>query len=192
MLNKPIDEVIFKDGVAWGIRSGNEVARAKQVIGDASYFDAAKTKITGKVARSICILNHPIPNTRDAESIQIILPAAQLKRKNDVYVCMVSHAHNVCSENHYVAIVSTTVETNDPMAELAAGIKLLGTIQERFDAVSDLYEPVENGSKSSCFISKSYDAASHFESAATDVLGMYELLTGEKLDMSIAADLDDA
>jgi Rab GDP dissociation inhibitor len=192
MLNKPVDEVIFKEGVAWGIKSGNEVARAKQIIGDASYFDNTKTKVTGKVARSICILNHPIPNTKDAESIQIILPAAQLKRKNDVYVCMVSSAHNVCSANHYVAIVSTTVETNDPMAELSAGIKLLGSIQERFDAVSDLYEPVENGSKSACFISKSYDAASHFESAASDVLSMYELLTGEKLDMSIEPDLDDA
>merc|ERR1712072_1571308 len=64
MLNKPVDEVIFKEGVAWGIKSGNEVARAKQIVGDASYFDNTRTKVTGKVARSICILNHPIPNTK--------------------------------------------------------------------------------------------------------------------------------
>ncbi len=192
MLNKPVDEIMFgADGRAWAIRSENEIARAKQIIGDASYFDKSMTRVVGQVIRSICILNHPIPNTNNAESIQIILPAAQLKRKNDIYICMVSNAHNVCSENHYIAIVSTTVETTKPMAEVAAGIKLLGTVLERFDAVTDLYEPVDNGSKSACFISKSYDAASHFESAAVDVLRMYECLTGEKLDMSIAPDLEE-
>ena len=28
MLNRPVDEVLFKDGVAWGIRCGSEVAKA--------------------------------------------------------------------------------------------------------------------------------------------------------------------
>ena len=27
MLNKGVDEVLFKDGVAWGIQIGNEVGR---------------------------------------------------------------------------------------------------------------------------------------------------------------------
>ena len=26
MLNKGVDEVLFKDGVAWGIKTGNEVS----------------------------------------------------------------------------------------------------------------------------------------------------------------------
>ena len=34
---------------------------------------------------------------------------------------MVSSVHNICSENHYVAIVSTTVETGDPISEVDGG-----------------------------------------------------------------------
>ena len=191
MLNTPVDEVLEKDGVAWGIKSGNQYASGKQIIGDASYFKPDQTKVAGQVVRAICILNHPIPNTENAESIQIILPSTQLKRQNDVYVCMVSNAHNVCANNHYIAIVSTTVETPQPLSELEPGIKLLGDIVERFDSISDIYVPVTDGTKDACFISKSYDAASHFESAATDVLSMYERLTGEILDMTIDADISE-
>lgn len=190
MLNKNVDEILEKDGVAWGIKSGNEVAKAKQIIGDPSYFKKEQTKVVGQVVRSICILDHPIPNTDNAESIQIILPSGQLNRKSDVYVCMVSASHNVCAANHYVAIVSTTVETSNPMAEIEPGLKLLGSIKQRFDAVADLYHPVQSGKENGCFISKSYDAASHFESTAIDVLRMYEDLTGEQLDMSIEPDMN--
>ena len=59
---------------------------------------------------------------------------------------------------------------------------------DRFDNVSDTYEPIEDGTKDSCFISKSYDATSHFETTADDVLEMYARITGSELDMSINAD----
>ena len=39
-----------------------------------------------------------------------------------------------------------------------------------------------------CFIARSYDATSHFETAANDVLALYEKVTGEPLDMTISAD----
>ncbi len=101
--------------------------------------------------RSICILDHPIAGktvnssvywrfalnlcnilgTDNAESVQIIIPASQVKRRNDIYVCMVSFAHNVASNGKYIAIASTTVETNNPIQELAAGFNLLGKILER-------------------------------------------------------------
>jgi Rab GDP dissociation inhibitor len=51
-----------------------------------------------------------------------------------------------------------------------------------------LYEPVASGHEDSCFISKSYDATSHFETAANDVLSLYERITGTQLDMTISAD----
>eukprot|EP00605_Chrysophyceae_sp_TOSAG23-4_P001636 GSChrysophyteH1.ASY1.ANO1.1797.1 assembled CDS len=152
MLNTPVDEVLEKDGVAWGIKSGTKIAKAKQIIGEAGYFKREQTRVEGQVARSICILDHPIPNTNNAD---------------------------------------TTVETSNPISELAPGLKLLGDIKERFDSISDIYAPVSDGRKDACYISRSYDAASHFESAATDVLNMYECLTGEKLDMSIDPDLQD-
>ena len=49
-------------------------------------------------------------------------------------------------------------------------------------------EPLTNGLEDGCFISKSYDATSHFETAANDVLSLYERLTGTQLDMNINAD----
>merc|ERR1711998_741012 len=91
----------------------------------------------------------------------------------------------------YVAIVSTTVETSDPIKELEPGFALLGTITERFDAVSEIREPVNDGKEDNCYISKSYDAASHFETTANDVLSLYTRITGEALDMSISAEMKD-
>jgi Rab GDP dissociation inhibitor len=141
--------------------------------------------------RSICLLDHTIADTADSESCQIIIPASQVGRRNDIYVCMVSFAHNVASANKYIAIVSTTVETRDPAQELAPGIRLLGRILERFDSVSDIMEPVRSGAEDNCFISRSYDATSHFETAANDVLSLYERVTGTRLDMSGSADITD-
>ncbi len=63
----------------------------------------------------------------------------------DIYVCLVSSTHNVASNNHYIAMVSTTVETSNPEAELIPGLQLLGPIQEKFVSVSDIYHPVDSG-----------------------------------------------
>ncbi|KAJ1440823.1 rab GDP dissociation inhibitor alpha putative [Ochromonadaceae sp. CCMP2298] len=192
MLNKGIDEVLFNSkGEAWGVKTGNEVAKAPIIIGDPSYFDPSKTAPQGKVVRSICILDHPIKGTDNAESVQIIIPAKQVGRKNDIYVCMVSYAHAVASANKYICIASTTVETSNPIAELAPAYALIGDIMERFDSVSDLLAPLSDGKADNCYISKSYDATSHFESCANDVLDMYKRITDTELDMNISADMTD-
>jgi hypothetical protein len=39
----------------------------------------------GKVARAIAIMSHPIPNTIESHSVQIILPQKQLGRKSDLW-----------------------------------------------------------------------------------------------------------
>lgn len=44
-----------------------------------------------------------------------------------------------------------------------------------------LYEPLEDGSKDNIFISKSYDASSHFESTTEDVRDIYRRATGTEL-----------
>jgi Rab GDP dissociation inhibitor len=192
MLNKGIDEILMdENGKAWGVRGENEVAKASIIVGDPSYFSSGKTRVTGRVVRSICILDRPIPGTDNAESVQIIIPANQVRRRNDIYVCMVSSAHNVASNGKYIAIVSTTAETSNPVQELTPGFQLLGNIVERFDAVTDLYEPVSNGRDDNCYISTSYDATSHFETAANDVLSLFERITGTELDMNISADMDE-
>jgi len=192
MLNKDVDEILCDaSGKAWAIKTGNEVAKATQFIGDASYFPSSKTRAAGKVIRAICLLDHPLANTDGAESAQIIIPAAQVKRRNDIYVCVISFAHFVASQGKYIAIVSTTCESANPSAEVQPGIDLLGKVLERFDSVSTLFAPVGSGREDKCYVSKSYDATSHFESAAHDVLSLYERITGTKLDMDISADLNE-
>lgn len=43
-----------------------------------------QVKKVGKVVRAICFMSHPIPNTNDSDSIQIILPQKQLGRRSDM------------------------------------------------------------------------------------------------------------
>ena len=188
MLNRDVDEILFDDlGAAWGVRCGNEVAKGTMIIGDPSYFPKEKIKAVGKVARSICFLNHPIPNTNNAESAQIIIPGPQVGRKNDVFVCCLSDQQKVAAQGIYVAIVSTAVETSDPASELDSGLALLGTILQRFDSVTDCHAPVGDGLADRCFISSSFTGASHFEDDCDDLLDLYKRVTGEELDMTIDA-----
>ena len=55
-------------------------------------------------------------------------------------MCCVSFAHNVAAKGHYVALVSTTVETKNPENELKPGLDLLGPINERY--ATNLYREV--------------------------------------------------
>lgn len=183
MLDKPVDEIVYEDGKVVGVRSGEETAKCKLVICDPSYV-SDKVRKVGQVIRAICILNHPIANTKDSLSCQIIIPQNQVNRRSDIYVCCVSYTHQVASNGWFLAIVSTTVETNDPHSEIKPGLDLLGQIEQKFVSVSDLYEPVDDGSSSNVFITKSYDATTHFESTCLDILNVYEKITGEKFDFS--------
>lgn len=59
----------------------SQVARCKQLICDPSYIPDRVRK-AGQVIRIICILSHPIKNTNDANSCQIIIPQNQVNRKS--------------------------------------------------------------------------------------------------------------
>lgn len=61
-----------------------QVARCKQLICDPSYVSDRVTKV-GQVIRVICILSHPIKNTNDANSCQIIIPQNQVNRKSGAW-----------------------------------------------------------------------------------------------------------
>ena len=131
MLSKPISDVLYNsDGTFKGVVSEGEEVYAPMVIGDPSYFKEKCNNI-GKVVRVICLMDHPIPNTDNSDSCQIILPQNQINRKHDIYVAMVSHAHSIAAEGYYVAIVSTMVETSVPEVEVQPGLELLGPILEK-------------------------------------------------------------
>ena len=88
---------------------------------------------------------------------------------------MVSSAHNVCPKGYYVAIISTIAETSaNHHLELQAGFERLGHIEETFMGPPiPLYAPVDSGEKDNIFISKSYDATSHFETTTGKLCAAY-------------------
>jgi len=183
MLDKPVDEIVMENGKVVGVRSGGETAKCKQVYCDPTYV-TDKVKKVGQVVRCICLMDHPIPNTKDALSTQIIIPQQQVNRKSDIYVTMVSYTTQVASKGWFIAMVSTTVETATPEAEIQPGINLLGPIKQKFLQVSDVFEPISDGTTDQVFISKSYDATSHFETTCLDVLSIFKRGTGEEFDFS--------
>ena len=86
MLNTNPDEITFDaDNKVTGIKVGGDTATAPLVICDPSYVNEKMLKPTNKIIRAICILNHPIPDTGDASSVQIIIPAKQLGRNSGKY-----------------------------------------------------------------------------------------------------------
>lgn len=190
MLHTPIDEVLYNsEGVAIGIRSGEKVAKCKMIVGDPSYFQHKVTHV-GKVVRKYCILSSPPPNTRDSSSCQIIIPAAQvsLSRKSDVYVLVLSTHHKTTPEGRFLALVSTTVETSDPEKEVAPGVQLLGEVIESFTTVDDLYEPIDDGRKDKVFVTRSYDATTHFETSVDDMLDVYKRMFDKELVLTAGSD----
>lgn len=190
MLHAKDPELVFEDGKIAGVIATEPggtrtAARAPIVIGEPSYFAPEKTRRVGQVIRSICILTKPVAAIGGVDSGQIIIPQNQVGRKNDIYITVVGAPHQVAAPGRFIAIVSTTVETKDPRGEVAPGIKLLGDILYRFDDVADFLVPTEDNGKDGCWVSSSYDASSHFETTADDILEMYAKVTGEPLNMDI-------
>lgn len=122
-------------------------------------------------------MNHPIPDTNDSHSVQIILPQRQLGRKSDMYVLIFnyyscsrminyfywiilfcryvfccSYTHNVAPKGKYIAFISAEAETDRPENELKPGMDLLGPVEETFFDIYDVYEPNNNHSDDSCYI----------------------------------------
>ncbi|XP_074561781.1 guanosine nucleotide diphosphate dissociation inhibitor 2-like [Curcuma longa] len=185
MLNKPECKVEFdSEGKACGVTSEGETARCKKVVCDPSYLPNKVQKV-GKVARAIAIMSHPIPNTNESHSVQVILPQKQLGRKSDMYLFCCSYSHNVAPKGKFIAFVLTEAETDKPEVELKPGIDLLGPVDEIFFETYDRYEPTNDPSADHCFISTSYDPTTHFESTVMDVLTMYTAITGKTLNLSV-------
>ncbi|KAG8500400.1 hypothetical protein CXB51_004390 [Gossypium anomalum] len=181
MLNKPECKIEYGDGgKVIGVTSEGETAKCKKVVCDPSYLPD-KVKKVGKVARAVCIMSHPIPDTNDSHSAQVIVPQKQLGRKSDMYLFCCSYAHNVAPKGKFIAFVSTEAETDDPKVELEPGIKLLGPVDEIFYDNYDRYEPTNDNTADNCFISASYDPTTHFETTVNDVIQMYTKITGKLL-----------
>ncbi|CAD6585633.1 MAG: Rab GDP dissociation inhibitor alpha [Alectoria sarmentosa] len=193
MLNTIIDEFEYEGGKVSGIKAtmrersedsdGMKFStRTKKIIADPSYFPG-KVQVVAHLLKAICILTHPVANTENSDSAQLIIPQSQVGRRNDIYIAIVSSAHNVCPKGYYIAIVSTIAEgSSNHHLELQPGFDRLGKIEEKFmGAPIPLYEPLESGRNDNIFISKSYDATSHFETTTDDVRDIYRRAEQEEL-----------
>jgi len=184
MLNRKFEGLVFDEaGKVCGVKSEGEVAKCKFVIGDPSYFPD-RVKKTGRVVRAICICSTPIPGTNNAESAQLILSQKEFKRKNDIYVGMVSFAHNVAPKGRYITIISTIVETATPEKEIEGAMPFIGKVEEKFVIVDDIFEPTSDGTKDGVYVSKSYDPETHFGQSCDDIIDLYRRITGKALDLT--------
>lgn len=94
-----------------------------------------------------------------------------------------SSAHNVCPKGYYIAIVSTIAEgDSNHHLELQPGLERLGKIEECFMGPPiPMYEPIESGQKDNVYLSRSYDATSHFETTTDDIRDIWKRATGQEL-----------
>lgn len=181
MLDTPIDEVLYNDGKFAGVRTKEGTARAPVVIADPTYFPDRVKKSGQRVIRAMCIMDHPVANTNDLDSLQLIIPQNQVGRKSDIYIAVLSDQHMVVPKGYYLAIVSTIIETDQPHVELEPAFKLLGTRLDTLMGIAELYEPIEDGTSDGIYLSKSYDPTSHFESTTDDIKDIYFRVTGKPL-----------
>lgn len=92
MLNTTIDEITYDGTKVSGIKAtmrekGEDSegmkfsTKTKKILGDPSYFPG-KVQVVGHLLKAICILTHPVPNTDDSDSAQLIIPQSQVGRRN--------------------------------------------------------------------------------------------------------------
>lgn len=82
----------------------------------------------------------------------------------------------------FIAIASTTVETADPEKEIKPALDLLEPIEQKFVSISDLFAPTDLGTESQIFISRTYDATTHFETTCDDIKDIYKRMMGSEFD----------
>lgn len=194
MLNKPIDTLVYEGGKVVGVKDTEGVtAKAPMVICDPSYVlnTPEKLKKVGRIVRCIAIMSHPVPDTNNADSCQIIIPAHQVRgRRSDIYISVVSFHHKIAADGKFIAVISANLEGSDEKSEIEPAVKLLGKIDQAFVWVSDHYVPAPTNGADGVWVSSSYDATSHFETATDEVISLYEKITGKPIDLSISADLN--
>jgi len=196
MLRRPVTKINYgDDGKVVSVETTEGTAKVKRggrLIADPSYFmdtlksEQPKVKAVGRVARWLCIMDHPIPETNNARSCQIILPMAA--KQSDIYISVQSNALSVTPKGMYTAMISSNVYTDKPKDELLVAFKLLGPVLKDFFFVSDIYLPCNDPSKDNVFIPSSMNATTHFEAATKEVEILYKMITGKPVDLSAKAE----
>lgn len=177
-----------------GVFDGEQgTAKTKMVIANPAYYGllglSNLVKPLSKTIRCICITNHPLMNTNDNKSVQIIIPQKQTGRKSDIYIMQMEHSHGVCPKGYYLAICSTTAEAPTVDEDLKLAYELIGPVLYKFVTEEIVYESASPDPQNNWYVTSSLDATSHFESAAENVLDIYKRVTKKDLDLNIEKEL---
>jgi len=159
----------------------------KAIFASPEYFPDKVTQV-GEIVRCYCILNQPVkPDGKNiVQSGQIIIPGKEASKTHDVYVMWMGNTLKVAPDGYYIALVSTIKEGADAEANLVSGLQQFsaGSIVKKWVSVDPVFEPKDDGKEDNIFISKSYDATSHFEGCCKDCLNLYERYAGTPLELT--------
>ena len=119
MLNTNIDEIEYENGKVSGIKATMRersedsegmkfTTKTKKIIADPSYFPG-KVQVVAHLLKAICILTHPVANTENSDSAQLIIPQSQVGRKNgrlSLKILPRSRSSNDCRYIHRCCVFS--------------------------------------------------------------------------------------
>jgi len=198
MIGRAVENILYESGgKVCAVVTPEGTAKLKadgKVIGTPSYFydtlqsTSPKITVVGRCARWLCILAGPVPETGNENSAQIIIPAKQCDRADDIYISVMNKSLGVVpkDQEYFLAMISSHVRTDSPREELDMAFKLLGNgnVLKEFLFVSDIYKPINDPRRDNVFIPSSMDATTHFQAATMEVEQIYAMITGKKVDLS--------
>jgi len=138
------------------------------------------------VVRLFAVLNHAPNLCKDATSCQLVFPAQQIGRSNDIFLFSGGPTLGLAPKGKWLVVASTRVEGEvgeEALAvakrELSAVLPLLKPAKKLFAEVSPYYEPAEGRGVEGLHVCSSCDEATHFDSVEADVVRLYESIMGE-------------
>lgn len=192
LLGRPVDCVLFDEaGAACGVVSEGVEVRADCVIADPSYVPE-RVVPAHQLVRLYALLSHPPNLCKEARSCQLILPAEACNRRSDIYMFAGSQTLRLAPNNRWVVVVSAKVEApTDGLSalqvakrELAAALPLLKPASKMLAELTDVCEAAEGvAAASGLFVTSTCDASSNLGSTAVELEEMFELITGEELEL---------
>jgi len=193
MLRRPVSNIGFNNnGEVISVTSEGQTAECDVLVADPSYFKdiPGKVQSSGYVARSIMILDRPVPGVDEAmESAQIIFPSNYIKGHDcDIYVSMIGADLQCAPKGRFVAVASTKVPGNDEKGVLDVVRNWIMTngvnILEEFKSVRETFVAINQAAGDNCFICSSPDHTTHFQNATQEVQNIYHAIMGKALDLS--------
>ena len=182
--NCNVEEIIYDENSKFkGIKTDKgDYIYGSILLSEPSYMiKFKKVQIKSRIIRRICLMNHPIPDTNNCDSCQIIIPQSQIGKKNDIYILQLGYGHCVCKKGYYIIIISTFDDETEINSQLAPAMEIIGSTLECLDKVYTYYEPIDKSFNDNIYISNSLMPQSHFENDFDDIIDEFQKITETKL-----------